>query len=304
MPIDKVSDDIIDVVSAENKGDEEVVEEYQAILKKYKETVETKDIDEIVVRLAKFNETEWKNLLDILESKKDIISNMSEEEYASLNLEIDSDDIAVLDSSVSAVAKNEEQISKINGFLGFSINNAPGWGFPGILIPLLSMSLQFVQTRQISGNKDKDKSASEDPTAGAMSSMNVVMPIMSGFFCLMLPIGVGIYWIATSVYTIIQQFVLNRYLEKVGLDTLIERSAEKAARKNKYLSTTTTNGSSHGNSLKEVATKQTRTIESVESVTEKEEVNNENQKSDYSNPTSISEIANLLKDSKNNKGAK
>ena len=30
---------------------------------------------------------------------------MSEEEYASLNLEIDSDDIAVLDSSVSAVAK-------------------------------------------------------------------------------------------------------------------------------------------------------------------------------------------------------
>ena len=120
----------------------------------------------------------------------------------------------------------------------------------------------------------------------------------------MLPIGVGIYWIATSVYTIIQQFVLNRYLEKVGLDTLIERSAEKAARKNKYLSTTTTNGSSHGNSLKEVATKQTRTIESVESVAEKEEVNNENQKSDYSNPTSISEIANLLKDSKNNKGAK
>ena len=70
MPIDKVSDDIIDIVSAENKGDEEVVEEYQAILKKYKETVETKDIDEIVVRLAKFNETEWKNLLDILESKK------------------------------------------------------------------------------------------------------------------------------------------------------------------------------------------------------------------------------------------
>ena len=54
-------------------------------------------------------------------------------------------------------------------------------GISGILIPLLSMSLQFVQTRQISGNKDKDKSASEDPTAGAMSSMNVVMPIMSGF---------------------------------------------------------------------------------------------------------------------------
>ena len=63
-----------------------------------------------------------------------------------------------------------------------------------------------------------------------MSSMNVVMPIMSGFFCLMLPIGVGLYWIANSTISIIQQFFVNKYLDSMDLDELVEKSQEKARR--------------------------------------------------------------------------
>ena len=57
-------------------------------------------------------------------------------------------------------------------------------------------------------NADKD-----NPAASTMSSMNIIMPIMSGIFCIALPIGVGLYWIATSIFTIIQQFFINKYMK-------------------------------------------------------------------------------------------
>src|SRR5690606_39197708 len=119
------------------------------------------------------------------------------------------------------------------------------------------------------------------------------MPIMSGVFCITLPIGVGIYWIATSVFTIIQQFFVNKYMAKMDVDELINKSMEKASKKmsNRSASSTT--------SLQELARKQTKTINNPviekERDSEKYNVSNahnsSNDKSEPHNPTSISEIA-------------
>lgn len=196
-------------------------------------------------------------------------------------------------------------ITKVNNFLGLNITNAPGLKFPGIIIPILAMTLQFIQGKQLTA-ANKDTNNKDNPSASAMNSMNVVMPIMSGVFCITLPIGVGIYWIATSVFTIIQQFFVNKYMAKMDVDELINKSMEKASKKmsNRSASSTT--------SLQELARKQTKTINNPviekERDSEKYNVSNahnsSNDKSEPHNPTSISEIANLLKNRNSEKGDK
>ena len=115
-----------------------------------------------------------------------------------------------------------ESIIKVNNFFGLSITNTPKWNSISVLIPLLSMGLQFVQSKQLTIKTDK-----KDDTPNPMASMNVVMPIMSGFFCLMLPIGVGLYWIANSLFSIIQQFFVNKHLDRMDIDELIEKSQRR-----------------------------------------------------------------------------
>lgn len=195
-------------------------------------------------------------------------------------------------------------ITKVNNFLGLNITNAPGLKFPGIFIPVLAMVLQFIQGKQMTAaNKDANK---DNPSASAMNSMNVVMPIMSGIFCITLPIGVGIYWIATSVFTIIQQFFINKYMAKVDVDELINKSMEKATKKKSNRS------ASSSMSLHELARKQTKTINNpvIEKERDSENYNDtntnnsSNDKSEPHNPTSISDIANLLKNRNIEKGDK
>ena len=189
-----------------------------------------------------------------------------------------------------------ESIMKVNNFFGLSITNTPSWRSISVLIPLLSMGLQFIQSKQISVKTDKKNDA-----PNPMASMNVVMPIMSGFFCLMLPIGVGLYWIANSLFSIIQQFFVNKRLDRMDIDEYVIQSQEKA--KNKLMK----KASSSGTSIQELAKKQTKSIESVsdkDKDSDNEEIDNDASNDNAYKPTSISEIANLLKNRNNDKGDK
>ena len=68
----------------------------------------------------------------------------------------------------------------------------------GIIIPLLAALTQFVQSKvAMAGNKQANNV--DNPAAQSMKMMNYVMPIMSMFFCAMLPICVGLYWVASAV---------------------------------------------------------------------------------------------------------
>lgn len=209
-----------------------------------------------------------------------------------------------------AITASAGSIQKVNNFLGLNIINPPGWMFPGVLIPILAMALQFVQTKQLSvKNTNKD-----NPASSAMNSMNVVMPIMSGVFCITLPTGVGLYWIATSVYAIIQQYFVNKYMDRVDVEELIEKSVAKA---NKKRAGKTAIG---GSTLQNLATRQTKSIDTT--VTDKRISSNraeisedkvdtaqvtdasEDKKNKSNSPSSISEIANLLRNRNNEKGDK
>ena len=71
----------------------------------------------------------------------------------------------------------------------------------------------------------------DNPAAGMMKSMNVTMPLMSVFFCFTFPAAIGIYWVASSTFQLLQQLVVNSYLNKVDMDELIRKNVEKANKK-------------------------------------------------------------------------
>lgn len=231
-------------------------------------------LDEIIKALAVFNTSQWK-----------LLSEAGLGEVANTAI---------------------HSIRDVNNFFGLSITNTPSWKSISVLIPILSMALQFVQSKQINVKTDK-----KDNAPNPMASMNVVMPIMSGFFCLMLPIGVGLYWIANSLFSIIQQFFVNKRLDRMDIDELVEKSQAKA--KSKIMKRTTSTAG--GSSIQELARKQTKAIESVSDKAKDANKDNTNEKSDdiendsdndsgSYNPTSISEIANLLKNRNIEKGDK
>ena len=76
------------------------------------------------------------------------------------------------------------------------------------IIPILSAVTQWLSAKLMSGRQAQSTSDDADnPMAQSMKTMNVTMPIFSAFICVTLPCGIGIYWIATSVVTILQQLV-------------------------------------------------------------------------------------------------
>ena len=60
-----------------------------------------------------------------------------------------------------------------------------------------------------------------------MKTMNVIMPIFSGIITLTLPIGVGIYWITSSLISIIIQIIINAKLKNIDVQVFVDESAEK-----------------------------------------------------------------------------
>ncbi len=148
-----------------------------------------------------------------------------------------------------------EPILHVHKFVGgLNVLNTPSWKSISVLIPILSTALQFLQTKiSMSGNKNKN--AKDDPTMASMKTMNIFLPIMSGFICFMMPIGAGLYWIISSVVQIVQQICINRYMEKITVEELIEKNQAKRAKKLKKM------GIDSGNKMAQVAKTSTKSIE-------------------------------------------
>ncbi len=61
----------------------------------------------------------------------------------------------------------------------------------------------------------------------SMKTMNNIMPLMSVFFGFTLPAGMGIYWIIGAVVRCIQQICINKYIDRIDIDELIQKNTEK-----------------------------------------------------------------------------
>ena len=192
-----------------------------------------------------------------------------------------------------------EYIIRANNLFGLNILDTPNFKIIwSLIIPVLAVVTQMIQTKLMTASQPQKQNKNNDnPMANSMQSMNTIMPIMSGVFCLMLPIGVGIYWIASALFTILQTIFINRYLDKTDLDAMIEKNVEKANKRKEKL------GVVYDNKMAEVAKKSTKTYDNPAHDNTEYKKNNKRKSasgSDYQRSTvsysakSIAANANLL----------
>ena len=121
-------------------------------------------------------------------------------------------------------------------FLGLDLSAAPtsafqdfhfDWALIGlILIPLLSGFLGWLQTRITM------TSNGQSANQPGMKGMNIFMPLFSVYICFTLPASLGIYWIGSSVFSIIQEATLGRYYnKKIQAEEDEREAAREASRK-------------------------------------------------------------------------
>ena len=137
-------------------------------------------------------------------------------------------------NAADVISGNAATIEKMNTFLGINLASNPfnGSFVPNLawLIPILAGLTQYASTKLMMATQPK-KNNEEDMSSQMMQSMNVTMPLMSVFFCFTFPAAIGIYWVASSTFQLLQQLVVNSYLNKVDMDELIRKNVEKANKK-------------------------------------------------------------------------
>ena len=137
------------------------------------------------------------------------------------------------------ITSTETTIGKMNNFIGLNIANTPMnyikehasvWFVIGaILVPVLAALTQWVSVKvSMAGNPQTEGS---DQMAGTMKVMNNVMPLMSAFFCLTLPVGMGIYWIMSAVVRMVQTIIINKRLDKQDMEEILRKNMEKSKKK-------------------------------------------------------------------------
>ncbi len=84
-----------------------------------------------------------------------------------------------------------------------------------LLIPIVATLLTWLSSKTMQmRNKQEDKKADDNPAAQMSKSMTLMMPIMTLIFTVTLPAGLGIYWIVSSGFQIVQQLVMNYIFNK------------------------------------------------------------------------------------------
>lgn len=135
-------------------------------------------------------------------------------------------------------------LDKYNNFLGLNVGNSPSYTIKtalqtknwllivgAIMIPLLAALSQWLNTKLIPTADNSSNNNQADTMTQSLKTMNNVMPIMSAVFCLTMPTGMGIYWIAGAFVRCIQQVIINKKLDSLDIDEVIEKNKDKAKAK-------------------------------------------------------------------------
>ena len=161
--------------------------------------------------LNKFNSADWTALTENFSNLKDDITN------------------------------TVTSLTRYNSFLGLNMANSPSSMFRealanktyvlcivALIIPVLAAVTQYLNVALMPQPEQQD---GNDQMNNTMKSMNVMMPIMSAFFCWNLPNGMGLYWITGAVIRCIQQVVINKQIDKMDIDAMVEKNLEKMKEK-------------------------------------------------------------------------
>ena len=175
----------------------------------------------------------------------DVLNRLSSSDMGLVAQHYNLTDLTYQGNLILSNAGTRGLIDTYNNFLGLNIAESPqhliveafhngAWMIMigAIAIPVLSAVTQWISVKlmpqQNDTNNMDDQQAQMQST---MKTMNMVMPLVSAYFCFSLPAGMGIYWVAGSVVRGIQQVLINKHIDKMDFNSIIEKNAEKSAKK-------------------------------------------------------------------------
>ena len=134
------------------------------------------------------------------------------------------------------ILTTQSSINSMNNF-GINIANSP-WNIArsalaagsvvmligAVLVPFLAAFTQWLNVKMM---PQPSMGGGNDTMNSTMKSMNMMMPLMSAWFCFTLPAGMGLYWIMGAVVRGIQQWAINKHLDNLDLDEVVKKNIEK-----------------------------------------------------------------------------
>lgn len=147
-------------------------------------------------------------------------------------------------SDAPLILGNGGLLDTYNNFLGLNMGETPNnmirqaistgqWliVIGAIAIPVLSAVTQWINVKLMPQQQNDNMSEKAAQMQKSMKTMNMVMPVMSAWFCFTLPAGMGLYWVAGSVVRSIQQIIINKHIDKMDFDEIIKKNSSKSAKK-------------------------------------------------------------------------
>lgn len=200
------------------------------------------------------------------------------------------------------IADTLSHVEKFNYFIKLNISDTPwyiikngianhafGFVILALLIPVLSYVTQVVNIKMM-----PQQSTGNDQMAQQMKTMNTMMPLISLFMCFTVPVGLGIYWIIGAIVRAVQQVLINKHIENLNLDDIIEKNQEKAKKRREKMGIAE-------NQIRNAAAINTRTLENkakvnVSSEQKELELEHANAKKANAKAGSMAARANMVKD--------
>lgn len=207
------------------------------------------------------------------------------------------------------IQSTRDQLNHMNAFLGLNISDSPltiisnsfkekSYLFVilAFLIPVVSYASQMINIK-LMPQADTDP---DNPMAKQMKTMNYTMPLISVGITFTVPVGLGIYWIFSSLTRGVQQYFVNKHIQNLDLDEVIAKNLEKRKKKLEKM------GISE-NQIRNAAKLSTKSNAQLSTTMTKAERDSKIEKAyEYrktANPNSLTAKANLVKDfnERNNK---
>lgn len=221
------------------------------------------------------------------------------------------------------ISDQVSQIEKMNSFMGISLfnspleyitnykNYAPLAIFVALMIPVLAGLTQWISVKistaqQAQPEKKMGKPEEENAMLQSMKMMNNILPIMSVVFCFTFSTCIGVYWIISSVATLLIQIYVNSYMNKLDINDVIKKNIEKINVKRAKQGLPPQKISSVAN----VSTRNVAEEQKTDADKKKQERDNqikqstEYYKSTSNNPNSLAAKANMVKQYDERKAAK
>lgn len=188
------------------------------------------------------------NVMEVIKLHNDIDTVITDEKYFSANLTQSRPELMVFVFAQDFDGKYSDVIGAISpeiedyakdfnyDFFGVYLGTIPTWKSITCIIPILNLVLQLLVTI-VSQYYQKKNNPDAAKAAGAMNIMLYVMPLFSLWISFTYPLGLGLYWCYSSLFSVAQTFVLNKVYTPDHVAELVEKdiAKQKASGKQNFM---------------------------------------------------------------------